>query len=128
MIEPSTFYDGDLLPGQEHVNILQWSHAVGGFPDGANGKESTCRCRRFGFDPCVGTMPWRRKWQPTPVFLPGESHGQRSLAGCSPWGHKETQLTAQMCAHTHAHTHTRTHTESVSSGFESAGKPHISQL
>ena len=41
------------------------------------------------FDPWVG-IPWRRAWQPTPVFLPGESCGQRSLAGYSPWGHKET--------------------------------------
>ena len=38
------------------------------------------------FDPWVGKIPWSRKWQPTPVFLPGESHGQRSLVGCSPWG------------------------------------------
>ena len=38
---------------------------------------------------CVGKIPCRRKWQPTPVFLPGEFHGQRSLAGYSPWGHKE---------------------------------------
>ena len=42
-----------------------------------------------GFDPWVGTIPWRRAWQPTPVFLPGESHGQRSLVDYSPWGHKE---------------------------------------
>ena len=44
------------------------------------------RRRRPGLDPWVGKIPWRRKWQPTPVFLPGESHGQRSLAGRSPWG------------------------------------------
>ena len=37
---------------------------------------------------CVGKIPWRRKWQPTPVFLPGKAHGQRSLVGSSPWGHK----------------------------------------
>jgi len=42
------------------------------------------------FDPCVRKMPWRREWLPTPVFLSGESHGQRSLAGYSPWGHKES--------------------------------------
>ena len=43
-----------------------------------------------------GTMnTWRRAWQPTPVFLPGESHGQRSLAGCSPWGGKESDTTEQ---------------------------------
>ena len=40
--------------------------------------------------------PWRRKWQPTPVFLPGESHGQRSLEGYSPWGHKELDMTEQL--------------------------------
>ena len=45
-----------------------------------------------GFDSWVGKIPWRRKWQPTPVFLPEESHGQRSLAGYSPWGCKETRL------------------------------------
>jgi len=45
------------------------------------------------FDPWVRKTPWRRKWQPTPVFLPGESHGQRSLAGYSPWGHKELYMT-----------------------------------
>ena len=39
------------------------------------------------------TLYWRRKWQPTPVFLPGESHGQRSLVGCSPWGHAESDTT-----------------------------------
>ena len=53
-----------------------------------SGKEPACRCRRHGFDPCIGKIPWRRKWQPTPAFLPGESHGQRSLVGYSPWGRK----------------------------------------
>ena len=48
---------------------------------------------RHGFDPWVGKIPWRRKWQPTPVFLPGESHGQRSLVGYSLWGCKELDLT-----------------------------------
>ena len=45
------------------------------------------------FDPWVRKAPWRRKWQPTPIFLPGESHGQRSLVGYSPWGHKESDTT-----------------------------------
>ena len=45
---------------------------------------------RLGFDPWVRKIPWRRAWQPTAVFLPGKSHGQRSLAGYSPWGHKES--------------------------------------
>ena len=50
------------------------------------------QCRRPGFDSWVGKIPWRRKWQPTPVFLPGVSHGQRSLAGYSPWGCKSHDL------------------------------------
>ena len=54
----------------------------------ASGKESTCQCRRCRFDSQVRKIPWRRKWQPTPVFLPGKSHGQRSLVGFTPWGHK----------------------------------------
>ena len=41
--------------------------------------------------------PWRRKWQPTPVLLPGTFHGLRSLVGCSPWGHKESDMTEQLC-------------------------------
>ena len=49
--------------------------------------------RRPGFDPWVGKIPWRREWQPTPVFWPGEFHGQRSLVGCSPWGCKESDMT-----------------------------------
>jgi len=58
-----------------------------GFPCGASGKESTCQCRRHKrcwFDPWVGEIPWRREWQPTPIFLPGKSHGQGSLVGYSP--------------------------------------------
>ena len=53
-----------------------------GFPGGTSGKGSSCQCRRHKrrrFDPWVGKIPYSRKWQPTPVFLPGESHGQRSL-------------------------------------------------
>ena len=49
--------------------------------------------RRLEFDPWVGKISWRRAWQPTPEFLPGESHGQRSLAGYSPWGCKELDTT-----------------------------------
>ena len=57
-----------------------------GFPGGASGKEPACHCRRHkrhGFSPWIGKVPWRREWQPTPVFLPGESHRWRSLAGYS---------------------------------------------
>ena len=48
------------------------------------------------FDPWIGKIPWRRKWQPSPVLLPGKSHGQRSLVGYSPWGHKESDTTEQL--------------------------------
>ena len=57
----------------------------------AQNKEPTCQGRRLKFNPWVGKMPWRRKWQPTPVLLPGKSHGQRILAGYSPWGHKRVE-------------------------------------
>ena len=55
-------------------------------PSWISGKESACQCKRHGFDPRVRKIPWRRKRQLTPVFLPEESHGQRSLVGYSPWG------------------------------------------
>ena len=58
-------------------------------PTWLSGKEPTCQYRRQGFDPWVGKIPWRRKWQPSPVFLPGKYHGRRSLMGYSPWGCKE---------------------------------------
>ena len=51
---------------------------------------------RPGFDPWVGKIPWGREWLPTPVFLPGELHGQRSLVGYSPWYHKESDMTEQL--------------------------------
>ena len=51
------------------------------------------QCRRPGFTPWVGKIPWRRAWEPTPVLLPGEVHGLKSLAGCSPWGCKESDTT-----------------------------------
>ena len=54
------------------------------------------RGERPGFDPWVRKMLWRRAWQCTPVFLPGKCHGQRSLAGCSPWGRKELDLIEQL--------------------------------
>ena len=61
-----------------------------------SGKESICQCRRRGFNPWVGKIPWRRKWQPISVFLPGKSHGQRILAGNSPWDRKELDRTWQL--------------------------------
>ena len=56
--------------------------------------------RDVGSIPGSGRFPWRRAWQPTPVFLPGEAHGQRSLVGYSPWGHKELD-TIEGAQHAH---------------------------
>ena len=60
-------------------------------------KKIYLQCGRLGFDPWVGKILWRRKWQPTPVLLPGKSHGQRSMVGSySPWGRKESDMTEQL--------------------------------
>ena len=70
---------GQCLPPRGHLAL---SEDILGFPGGASGKEPACQCRRHKrcqFDSWVGKIPWRRAWQPTAVFLPGESHGQRSL-------------------------------------------------
>ena len=75
-----------------------------GLPGGISGKETTCQCRRLKghvFDPWVRKIPLRRAWQPSPVFLPGESHGQRSLADYSPWGRKDSDIT-EVTQHTQA--------------------------
>ena len=64
---------------------LNWIDQDFGLPWWLSGKESTCQCRKHRFNPWVRKISWRGKWQPTPVFLPGKSHGQRSLVGCSPW-------------------------------------------
>ena len=76
----------------------------GGFPGSASGKDPACQCRghkRWGFDPWLGKIPWRRSWQPTPIFLPGESHGQRSLVGYHPWGHIESDMPEQLSTAPH---------------------------
>ena len=77
-----------------YIRLLRW----------LSGKESAGLCtshRRCSFDPWIRKIPWRRKWQPTPVFLPGEFHRQRSLAGYSPWGLKESDITEQQSMHTY---------------------------
>ena len=78
-----------------------------GFPSGASCEELTCQCRRHKgcrLNPWVGKIPWRRAWQLTPVFMPGEFHGQRSLGGYSPWGHKESDMTEQLSTHARSKT------------------------
>ena len=79
-------------PASEKLLFEMWKVRCGALtfsglhPGDSGGKESTCECKRCRFDPWVRKIPRRRKWQPILVFLPGESHEQRSLAGYSPWG------------------------------------------
>ena len=84
-----------LLCGLHQVTYLfvcfQW------LPRWLSGKESACQCRRCGFNPWVRKIPWRRKWQPTLIFLPGKFHGQRSLAGFNPCDHKELDTIEHTC-------------------------------
>ena len=94
--------------------------SIPGLPSCHSGKEPMCqsrRCKRCGFEPWVRKKPRRRKWQSTAVFLPGESHGQRSLVGYSPGSHKDSNMTELTCAHAHTHTHTHTHTPSILSFY-----------
>ena len=84
----SLFYSGspDNYLTQTIVLFFKGSCPLLGFPWWLSGKESGCQYRRYRrprFDPWVGNIPWKRKWPPTPVFLPGKFHGQRSLAGYS---------------------------------------------
>ena len=83
------FWYGFVLPdfGKLTSCYIQWASLM------AQMVKNLLQCRRPGFDHLVGKIPWRRKWQLTPVFLPGESHGQRSLVGYSPCGCKELDTT-----------------------------------
>ena len=67
-----------------------------GFPFGSDGKESVFDAGDLGSVPRSGRFPWRREWQPIPVFLPGEFHGQSCVVGYSPWGCKESDMTDQL--------------------------------
>ena len=77
---------GSCLKGLENESNVIW---LGDFPGGSDGKASFYNVG----EPWVGKIPWRRKWQPTQVLLPGKSHGQRSLVGYSLWGCKESDMT-----------------------------------
>ena len=70
------------------------------FPGGSDNKESTCNAGDLGLIPGLGRSPGEREWLPTSVFLPGEFHRQRSLAGYSPPGHKESDITERLTLHT----------------------------
>jgi len=83
---------------------------LNGFPGGENGKEFSFQSKRSRFNPWVRKILWRRKWQPTPAFLPRKFHGQRSLTGYSPWDHRVGYDWVLTHAHTHTYTHTHIHT------------------
>ena len=94
-------------------NLLFYMYQISpkGIPRGHNGKESTCQCRRYKrhvFNHCVKKISWRRKWQQTPLFLPGKLHWQKNLVGYSLWGYKEWGMTERLSPHTHTSTHTHT--------------------
>ena len=94
---PGTGEPGGLPSTGSHRVRHNWSDlAAAANPVGPN---------RYRFDRWVGMIPWRRKWQPTPVFSPGESYGQRRLAGYSPWGREESDKTEHTYTHTHTHIH-----------------------
>ena len=93
-IQPLTLCPFNMPPKRQHlwlfkhvinINILYRQEVIS---RQLSGEESACQCRRRSFNFWVGKIPWRRKWKPTLVFSPGKSHGQRSLAGYSPWSCK----------------------------------------
>ena len=78
---------------------LKWGSlkgVPGDFPSGSDGKASACNAEHKWFDTWVRKIPWRRKWQPTTIFLPGKFHGWRSLVSHSPWDHKELDTTERL--------------------------------
>ena len=84
-------------------------------PGGSDGKASVYNAGDPGSPPGVGRFPWRRKWQSTPVLLPGKPHGQWSLIGYSPWGHKESDTTERL--------HSQHLVESVTSQLKEIHEP-----
>ena len=79
------------------MSYFVWKqNSVKGFSGGSAVKNLPANAEDVGLIPASARFPWRRKWQPTPVILPGKSHGQRSQAGCSPWGSKSVEYTEQL--------------------------------
>ena len=76
-----------------HLHIHRQVIFNKGFPGGSVVKNMACQRRRYRFNPWMGMIPWRRKWQHTPVFLPGRFHGQKNLVCYSPWDHKKSYTT-----------------------------------
>ena len=95
--------DSWIIPQNYKINISGAWILIPGFPGGPvvkshQGSGKACQCKRLQFNPWVRNFPQRRKWQPTPVFLPGKSYGQRSLAGYSPWGRRESDIVTEQGA------------------------------
>ena len=84
------------LTRSNHQEVFGGISNEGGFPWWLRQERIHLQCRRTGFNPCVEKIPWRREWQPTPVFLLREVHGQRNLVGYSPWDHKESDTTERL--------------------------------
>ena len=89
-----------LISMRKAPSVCRYLSAIWCLSRWLSGKGSACQCRGHGFGPWVREIPWRRKLQPTPVFMSGESHGIRSLMGYSPWGRKESDTTEQLNRHT----------------------------
>ena len=109
MNTPCSVYDICWLTFGLSLLWLLTNEAVNIRPMWCSGKESICQCRRrrrLEFDPRAREIPWSRKWQPTSVFLAGESHGRRSLVGYSPRGHGELDTTERLSTHTHKYSTT----------------------
>ena len=99
-----------IVHGSQRVG-LNWVTCTFTFPGSTSSKEPACQCRRYercGFDSWLGKIPWRRAWQPVPVFLPGESDGQKSLVGYSPRGHKQSGTMKRLSTHIHLRTDSTT--------------------
>ena len=73
------------------IASFEWYPEQYGLPRCLRGKESACQCRKCGFDPWVRMIPWRRKWQPTLVFLPEKIPWTEETGSYSPWGRKESE-------------------------------------
>ena len=95
---PTSFYCGEIYitlnSSLDHFKVYDLGHLVNskGLPWWLSGWRIRLQCKRRGFYPGMGKNSWKRKWQPTPAFLPGEPHGQRSLVGYSPWAKRQTWL------------------------------------
>ena len=85
-----------MLDKGRRLFFSRWIIKIKAFPSGSEGKMSASNAGDLGSIPGSGMIPWRRKWQPTPVILPGKSHGHRSLVDYSPWDHKESDTTEQL--------------------------------